>query len=286
VREWRPSRSYRDGVRSPRPAFASLTLASLLVAIGATSCANTKEEALPPAPPPVATTTSTTLVDYSTVPLAPVQSKTTTTVNQGPGHARLLGTVVGPDGPVPGATVRVERLQGASVVFRGDVGTDPEGKWQTGRVVGGRWRVRAWRGPDLADVRPETVFLSENQTKALTLPLDRFGAPFITAAIAPDPPPVSAPANLVIAVNSQSVDGDGIVHSSPVPLSVVQLFASNVLIEGDNPQFTDGAGRASWQVTCASAGPSGLFVSLQSGTLQSVPVAPCTEPAPPPTTPP
>jgi hypothetical protein len=262
---------------------------SLLVAAVVTSCANTQREALPPAPPAVSTTTATSLVDYSSVPLATVEGKTTTTVNQGPGRARLVGTVVGPDGPVEGATVRVERLQGDSVVFRGDVATDADGRWQTGRIVGGRWRVRAWRAPDLADVRPEVVFLSEEQSRALTLPVDRFGAPFVTAAIAPDPPPVSAPANLEVAVSTQSVDGDGIVRSSPVPLTVVQLFASNVLIEGDNPRITDGAGRVSWQVTCAGAGPTGLFVSLEGGQLQAVPVASCAElppPAPPQTAPP
>jgi hypothetical protein len=255
---------------------------SLLVLIAVTSCANTKEEALPPAPPAIATTTSTSLVDYSTVPLAPVESKTTTTVNQGPGRARLLGTVVGPDGPVDGAVVRVERLQGDSVVFRGDVLSDPEGKWQTGRLVGGRWRVRAWRSPDLADVRPEIVFLAEEQTRALRLPLDRFGGPSVTAAIAPDPPPPGVPANLVVAVNNQSVDADGIVRSVPVPLYLVQLFAPTWFIEGDNPQFTDGAGHVSWRVTCAAVGASGMFVSLQSGQLQAVPVPPCTEPPPPP----
>lgn len=263
------------GVRRP-------ILTSLLVVVAvAAGCANAKEEALPPVPPTVSTTT-TTLIDYSTVPLAPVESKTTTTVNQGPGRARLVGTVVGPDGPVPGATVRVERLQQDSVVFRGDIVSDPEGKWQTGRIVGGRWRVRAWRAPDLADVRPETVFLESTQTKGLTLPLDRFDTPVVTAAIAPDPPPVAEPVNLVVAVTRPSVDSEGIVHSAPIPLLVVQLFAPNWRIASDNPQFTNGEGKATWLVACVKEGPSGVFVSLHTGDLHAVAVPACGVPPPPP----
>jgi hypothetical protein len=248
-----------------------------------TACASTDQETLPPAPPTVSTTT-TTLVDYSTVPLAPVPGKTTTTVNQGPGRARLVGTVVGPDGPVPGAVVRVERLQQESVVFRGDVATDAEGRFQTGRIVGGRWRVRAWRAPDLADVEPETVFLEATETRSVTLPLARFGEPVVTAVIAPDPPPVAEPSNLKVAVTQPSVDAEGIVHSTPLPLVVVQLFAPNWLILSDNPQFTDGAGTVTWTITCVNAGPSGMFVSLASGNLRAVNVAPCGEPPPPTTT--
>src|SRR5687768_15462234 len=93
VRDSRHCPSYRDGVRRPLAALF------VVVALGA-ACAEPEEEALPPVPPIVSTTT-TTLVDYSTVPLAAVETKTTTTVNEGPGRARLQGTVVGPEGPVP-----------------------------------------------------------------------------------------------------------------------------------------------------------------------------------------
>ena len=265
--------------RVRRPVLASL-LVVVVVAV-ASGCTNTKEEALPPVPPTVSSTT-TTLIDYSTVPLASVAGKTTTTVNQGPGHARLVGKVVGPDGPVPGAIVRVERLQEGSVVFRGDVVTDPEGKWQTGQLVGGRWRVRAWRAPDLADVQPDTVFLESTQTRGLTLPLDRFDAPVVAAAIAPDPPPVAEPVNLVVAVTRKLVDAEGIVHQAPVPLLVVQLFAPNWLIESDNPRFTDGEGRVTWLVACVKAGPSGMFVALRGVGLRPVTVTACGVPPPPP----
>ena len=252
-----------------------------MVAAAVVGCAKTREEALPLVPPTVATT-STTAIDYSTVPLAAVPTKTTTTVNQGPGRARLSGTVVGPDGPVPLATVRVERLQDDAVVFKGDIFTDADGKWRTGRLVGGRWRARAWRAPDLADVNPTSVFLEASQSKSLQLTLDRFGAPAVTASIAPDPPMLGANANLVVAVSTASVDAEGVVHSTPIPNMLVQLFAPNYAISNTDAVATDAAGRVAWVVLCRVPGPSGMFVNLESGSPQTVDVSACVEPPPPP----
>ena len=275
MRDSRGCPSYRDGVR--RPLLVSL----LVVAAAVVGCAKTREEALPLVPPTVATT-STTAIDYSTVPLAAVPTKTTTTVNQGPGRARLSGTVVGPDGPVPLATVRVERLQDDAVVFKGDIFTDADGKWRTGRLVGGRWRARAWRAPDLADVNPTSVFLEASQSKSLQLTLDRFGAPAVTASIAPDPPMLGANANLVVAVSTASVDAEGVVHSTPIPNMLVQLFAPNYAISNTDAVATDAAGRVAWVVLCRVPGPSGMFVNLESGSPQTVDVSACVEPPPPP----
>jgi hypothetical protein len=261
-----------------------LAAALFVVALFAGACAKPEVEALPPVPPTVATTTTTPPVDYSTVPLAPVESKTTTTINNGPGRARLVGSVVGPDGPVPEAVVRVERFQGDSVVFRGDVLTDAEGRWQTGRLVGGRWRVRAWKAPELADVTPEIVFLEETQIKTLTLGLDRFRGVVVTSAIAPDPAYYGVPANLAVTVSSRSVDGEGVVRSAPVPGLPVQLFAPNWYIASANPATTNADGRVTWLLGCAIPGPEGMFVTLHTGERMPLEIAPCSLPPPPPTT--
>jgi hypothetical protein len=275
VRDWRSSPSYRDGVRHP------ILVSLLVVAAGAAACAKTREDALPPVVPTVPTT-STTLIDYSTVPLAAVQGNPTTTVNQGPGRARLSGTVVGPDGPVPLAIVRVERLQDDAVVFKGDITTDAEGKWRTGRLVGGRWRARAWRAPDLADVRPDTVYLEASQSKSLQLKVDRYGAPAVTASVAPDPPVVGANANVAVVVTTASVDAEGIVRSTPIPNFWVQLVAPTITIAAPNSAPSDAAGRIGWVVSCTLPGPSGALVNLQNGASQAIDLPPCAEPPPPP----
>jgi hypothetical protein len=187
---------------------------------------------------------------------------------------------------VPLATVRVERLQDDAVVFRGDIFTDAQGKWRTGPLVGGRWRARAWRAPDLADVKPATVFLEATQSKSLQLNLDRFGAPAVTASIAPDPPVLGAIANLVVAVTTASVDADGIVHSTPLPNVLVQLFAPNYTISNPNAVLTDAAGRVAWVVLCGLPGPTGMILNFQTSSPQAVKVAACVEPPPPPSAPP
>lgn len=275
MRESRRFPSYRDGVRHR-------ILVSLLVVAAATAaCAKTREDALPPVVRTVPTT-STTLIDYSTVALAAVQSNPTTTVNQGPGRARLSGTVVGPDGPVPGAVVRVERLQDDAVVFKGDILTDADGKWRTGRLVGGRWRARAWRAPDLADVRPDTVYLEASQAKSLQLTLDRFGAPAVTASVAPDPPIVGAQANIALAVTTASVDAEGVVHSAPLPSFWVKLIGPTLAISGADSAPSGADGRVTFLVTCTAPGPSGVAAMLQSGASQPLTMPACTEPPPPP----
>jgi hypothetical protein len=268
-----------NGVR--RPLLASL----LVFTAAAAGCAKTKEEALPPVPPTVATT-STTVIDYSTVALAPVETKTTTTVNQGPGRSRLVGRVVGPDGPVAEAVVRVERLQGDSVVFRGDVATNAEGRWETGKLVGGRWRVRAWKVPDLALVEPASLFLEAGQVKSLDLGVDRFGGSTIKASVAPDPPPVGEPAHVVVSVTRAGVDAEGIVRYAPVANLPIELFAPNWYIASQNPQATDAEGRATWLAGCAFAGPSGMFVTLLTGEVKPIALAPCAGEPPTTTTPP
>jgi hypothetical protein len=262
----------------------SLVAALFVVVVMGGACAEPKTDALPPVPPPVVTTTTTPPVDYSTVPLTPVESRTTTTVNNGPGRARLVGTVAGPDGPVPEAVVRVERLQGDTVVFRGDVATDAEGKWQTGQLVGGRWRVRAWKAPELADITPEFVFLEATQTKTLALGLDRFRGPAVTPAIAPDPAYYGVPATLGVLVANRSVDGEGVVRSAPIPGLPVQLFAPNWYIATANPTTTDADGQVSWLIGCAVPGPEGMFVTLHTGERLPLELPPCALPPPPPTT--
>jgi hypothetical protein len=253
-------------------------VAALVAMLGA--CTDAKDEALPPVPPTVSTT-STTVVDYSTVPLAGVQTKTTTTVVGGPGRARLGGTVTGPDGPVAGATVRLERLQDDAVVFRGDVATNDQGRWLSGRLVGGRWRIRAWRAPDLALVTAQIVFLEAAQSTSLPLALQRYTGVAVRWAVAPDPPPIATPTDLAFAITRTSVDANGVVRSAPIPNLPAQLFGPKWLIGGKNPQFTDADGHVSWTVACSEAGPQGMFISLFTGDIRPVTLAACGTPAPP-----
>lgn len=252
-----------------------VVLGALLAALVVSACSNHKLISLPdPGPGPVTTTTEP-FPDYSGALLAPVPGRTTTTLATGPGGAAIGGSVVGPDGPVAGATVRLERLVGdrsANV----DVGTQPDGTFAVPNLLGGRWRVRAWRAPDLALTTPVVFFMAASDQKQLNLALSRYTGTNVTSAIAPAPPIVGDAANLVIEVTTQQVDAQGVVRATPLGGASVQLAGSGSwAIKGSATQVTEADGTARWQVVCGSAGKQPLFVVVNSASSFPLDVPPC-----------
>jgi hypothetical protein len=167
-------------------------------------------------------TTTTAPADYASVRLAGVAGRTRTPVVMGPGPANLSGTVAGPEGPVAGAVVHVERLVGDAAADA-NVTTGPDGGWALGRVLGGRYRVRAWRAPDLALLEPQVFFLEATGSRHTNLALSRFGGTAAASAVAPDPPTVGQPANLAFRITQRAVDGGGTVRTVPMARVPTQL---------------------------------------------------------------
>lgn len=250
-----------------RVRVAALFAAAAMIAA---ACSREARITLPPPPSTVAPSTTVPLVDHSGANLPKVGGKTTTTIALQPGPASLKGTVVGPEGPVGGAAVRVERLVGdgvATVVLP----TQPDGTWALPNVLGGRYRVRAWREPDLALTTPTIFFLEGSQTKELQLKLDRFAGLHAGAAIAPSPPVVGQPANLVVLVTNRSVDSEGVVRAVPVGNVRTELFGGGRW-QLDTPAVTatDGSGQAQWQLRCRESGQQPLSVLV--GDRESFPL--------------
>jgi hypothetical protein len=245
------------------------------------ACQAKAVEPLPPAPsiPP---TTTTIVVDYSGVGLAGVPGRTTTTVAMGPGRATLSGVVNGPHGPVPGAVVHAERLVGDAAATM-DVVTGDDGRFTMPDILGGRFRVRAWKAaPDnLALVEPQVFYLEGSEKKALNLTVTRYQGVSVTAAIAPDPPLVDASANLVVQAVNREVGGDGVVRSSPIPAVRAELFGT-----GDwrvlTPVATtaDDAGRARWTLVCRRVGDQPLSVVIGDTATFNLNLPACTVPPP------
>jgi hypothetical protein len=215
-------------------------------------------------PGPVPDMTTTTALDLSSVGLKGVSNKTTTSIPMGPGGATMAGTVVGPDGGVEAATVHVERLVGSAAATM-DLQTAPDGTWSLPAIFGGRYRVRAWRAPDLALVTPEVFYLQSSETKTLNLRVDRYAGAAATASIAPNPPVYGGEANLFVLVTEKTVAADGVVRGVPVPGAGVELGGSGFQVETTNPTSTDSDGVAEWRIQCTSYAQGALSVTVANG---------------------
>lgn len=246
------------------------SVAVALVALATLAACSGSEDASKPRPVPSLPPT-TVAIDFSGVRLERVPGSTTTTIAIGPGRAMLSGLVMGPDGAVPGAIVRAERLvgDGSAAV---DVATLPDGTWSIPNILGGRYRVRTWRTPDLALTKPEVFFLGGDEKKRLDLGVTRYDGPAATASIAPNPPFVGEAANLVVRLSIQSVDPQGIVRAVPAAPTTINLVGSGAWsVESENPTFTDAVGDARWRVRCRASGAQSLAVVV--GDFQTLPLA-------------
>ncbi|HUR24257.1 MAG TPA: carboxypeptidase-like regulatory domain-containing protein [Acidimicrobiales bacterium] len=260
-------------------AISIVTLSSCMTSDGRTV------EPLPPPPSTIAPPSTTIAPDFSQVALPKVRgATTTTTISLGPGGAAFKGTVTGPEGPIPNAPVRVERLLGRAVAAT-DLVTLPDGTWELPGIKGGAYRVRAWRAPDLALVEPAFIFIGAKQVFPLELKLERYAGPFATAAVAPNPPVVGPPANLAVQLSSRSVDERGFVVSVPLVGAAATLSSATGtwLAVSANPALTDANGRARWDMRCRAAGAQPLSVSIDGAAAPlALTLPPCVDATPPP----
>ncbi|MEO7836422.1 MAG: carboxypeptidase-like regulatory domain-containing protein [Acidimicrobiales bacterium] len=263
------------------------TVVALVTLSGCMTNRGATVEPLPPPPSTAAPASTTVPPDFSAVALPRARgASTTTTIALGPGKATLKGTVSAPEGPVTGALVRVERLLNDKVATM-DVATQADGTWTLPDIKGGAYRVRAWKVPDLALVQPALFFLGATNTFGLDLKLERYAGPFPTSAVAPNPPLLGAPTNLVVQLDQRSVDDRGFVVAVPLAGVGVQLASTTGgwLVASANPAVTDSNGRARWVLRCGAIGAQPLSVTL-TGATSPLPLAvpACTEiPVPAPT---
>lgn len=262
----------------------ALVVAVLLaIALVGAACSDVNSVSLPTPPSTGVPTTTTLPPDFSGVHLAGVRGTTTTTTPAvGPGPAHLNGTVIGPGGPIGGATVRVERLVDNLSGFA-DVPTAADGTWRIDNIKGGRYRVRAWRAPDLATSAPQLFFLQGSDTRSVALSLEVKQGSVVSSSMAPTPPPVDQPVNLVVQLSSRAVDNQGIVRAVPqVGVQLTLTGTGSWQVRSPNPSTTDPNGRVAWQLICRSEGSQPLSVSFGAETV-ALNLAACFE-QPPPTT--
>jgi hypothetical protein len=234
--------------------------------------------ALPEVPDFTPAATTTTGIDYSEVSLKGVTGKSpTTSVVFGPGQAAVSGTVISDEGAIPGATIQVERIVSGSTAVMTIQSAD-DGTWALNQVLGGRYRVRAWRAPDLAQTSWTAVFLEAAETKTVQLRVRDVGGLNLTSSIAPDPPRLGEQTNLVVQVTLKVVDEQGVVRATPqdnVQLDLVN--SSGWRVESANPTLTNADGRAAWTLRCRGTGSHSLAVTIGTQTVP-LEVSDCVEP--------
>ena len=229
---------------------------------------------------PTSVEAPTTTGQPTTIATVPGPPRTTTTLTGalGPGGAQVAGVVNGPEGPVPGATVRVERLFGDEVDGT-TIKADGSGHWALRAINGGRYRLRAWRPPDLVALQPTLVFLGATESATITLGVERHGPDEINARISPDPPVRDQPAVLVVLVANGQVDAEGVLRIAPRPGVAVQLAPGpGLALESPDVAVTDGAGNAAFAVRCTVAGAPPTATTVIAGANRTLALPPCAAP--------
>ncbi|MGQ0830537.1 MAG: carboxypeptidase regulatory-like domain-containing protein [Microthrixaceae bacterium] len=243
---------------------------------------------------------STTVIDRSGIVLAGVPGQTTSTILER-GTASITGTVRGPAGPVAGGTVRIERLVAGREV-RTDVVSDASGAFTLGEIPGGRYRVRAFLAPTLAQVVPEVRFLVDGEKHTFDLVVEEQSGLVVRTDVAPEPPLLGRDVNLVALVATRVVDADGVVRSTPVTGAQVELTGlGRWVLRDDTPSSTttsttsssvplestttttseqrpapsalartDRAGQVRYELRCESPGTPGLSLRVFLGDAQPV----------------
>jgi hypothetical protein len=269
--------------------FRRLAVALLLIV--AAACSSDSPAAAPETTSPALTTLAptTTAVAAPSTTGRPTTTATTvrptttltTLLGFGPGDASIVGTVTGPAGPVDGAIVRVERLVGKDVASQ-DVTTAGGGTWGVTFILGGSYRIRAFKPPDFGSSPTAAVFLAANERKIVDLKMPAATGDRITATVSPNPPRVDQTATITIQVGTGRVDDQGRPAITPrpgVPLSLAP--AAGIALEGTPQALTDGNGTAAWRFRCLAEGANTFQLTVGTG-LTQVTIPSCGPGAPPP----
>ncbi|MHB1911650.1 MAG: hypothetical protein ACYCTI_06300, partial [Acidimicrobiales bacterium] len=149
--------------------------------------------------------------------------------------------------------------------------TAADGSWSLTGILGGAYILRAWRAPDLAITQPISIFLAQGETRPVQMQMQQYSGMVVSSSMAPDPPLVGQPSNLVVLVTNTTVDANGVVRSVPVPGAEVELTGSGAWqVNTANPTTTDNNGQASWQLTCTASGSQALSVTVNSATTETL----------------
>jgi len=200
------------------------------------------------------------------------------------GESTLSGFVRGPSGPVPGATVRIERDTSAGLASL-DLRTNNTGRWAISSVLGGRYRLRAW------SVEPEPLAMASSQV--LFVDDDRSTTVDLTVA-AIDPTPratfthlgdiyVGLHGTVAASITTRSVGADGRINVTGLAGAVVTLSPPAGMTAAPGRAATDANGVARFELRCNRIG-SGTGIVQYENRRAFFAMPSCVAQPPPPTT--
>ncbi len=261
--------------------LAAIAVASVALALIGASCSGDDAEPAAPSPtsfslpppdesdqiPTVTVPEGFVLVDARGVQLTPFDSRPKSSAPPLPvqgGGASLAGQVVGPDGPVGGASVLIERIVGdrtGSLVL----GADADGRYAVTGIHGGKYRVRAWLAPTLATRTSSLVYLADLDGKAtVEVAVEQFTGKTMQIGLDITALNVGDSAHVRALLTNQVVNDYGIVVGRGVESAEIELTASgsaSMRLDGDDTATTDSQGLARWKVTCTKEGTTGFTAS-------------------------
>ena len=282
---------------SPRAAACAAGL--VLVSMGAASCSVFNGEVTDDVPvsfsfpstsatPSTPPTTTTTLPDLTQVDLGSVRGETTSVLPIATGNVVLGGQVVGPDGPVDGAVVRIERFIGERGTTA-EVTTDGRGYFSVRGFSGGRYRVRAWRSPDYLMTAATVFFVDASKATGeivfadgtaipankLSLQVQSRGGLTVSSAASRRVFGIGEVVVLSVRVGAKQVDAKGSVTIGPLAGAVVTLTGTGPWSFYSATQATtDGDGVVAFEASCGSYGRGSIEIDV-NGVGLSVPTPSC-----------
>jgi hypothetical protein len=155
---------------------------------------------------------------------------------------------------VAGATVRIERFVGESVGSV-DLLTDAAGGFALGGAPGGRYRVRAWQSPTMAQLGSQVAFLTEGEQRAFALQLTAPSGSEISPDWSSAGWMIGSKPTISVTVLRPYVTSEGRVELGGQSGLPVTLTVGGALV-GTAAAATNGDGAASFEVTCAAVGPA------------------------------
>lgn len=191
------------------------------------------------------------------------------------GEATLVGTVDGPEGPVLGAIVRIER-QTSHGIGSLDVVTGEDGRWSVTGVPGGRYRVRAWVPWLMTTGRSEVRYLAADEKAEFRFTVWGVDPSPYLGFVEAGPIYEGQAGTVAVAVSRRSIDAEGVVVTTPVVGALVSVEVTPEVTLASSPiQLTDFEGAARFVLRCQSALSSGSLTARSGVLLDTFPLPGC-----------